>query len=219
MGMAGPQPGWYPDPTGAPGQRYWDGNAWTTQADSALASYAGPPGSDPGFLHLLRFLGVGMLLDAAFFLLVGFVWAAFIFDKTGYRKRDVLLLFIPLYGTVVFIISSWRYTARRVYWTPWADRPSAVITGWKRPVAIAGGWVLITLLVVGAAAGPRSSQHKLSASDVAACLSLRGLAPSSDQANELELAVRAGVVAAPSLDLATRIDSLCTGPLAPTPSQ
>jgi hypothetical protein len=25
-----PPPGWYPDPAGAPGRRYWDGGAWTT---------------------------------------------------------------------------------------------------------------------------------------------------------------------------------------------
>jgi hypothetical protein len=24
-----PPPGWYPDPSGAPGQRYWDGRTWT----------------------------------------------------------------------------------------------------------------------------------------------------------------------------------------------
>jgi hypothetical protein len=33
-------PGWYPDPSGAPGQRYWDGVAWT---DARLA----PPGWQP----------------------------------------------------------------------------------------------------------------------------------------------------------------------------
>ena len=26
-----PTPGWYPDPSGAPVQRFWDGNAWTAQ--------------------------------------------------------------------------------------------------------------------------------------------------------------------------------------------
>jgi len=123
------------------------------------------------------------------------------------------------------------------------------MTGWQRPVAIAGGWVLGPLLILGTVAGSLSSQHELSASDVAACLSFLRLAPSSDQPNELELAVRAGditdivaamnqdladanlqlspdlrqamqsFVAAPSLDLAAQIDNLCTGPLAPTPGQ
>jgi Protein of unknown function (DUF2510) len=28
MGEPSPPPGWYPDPSGAPGQRYWDGQQW-----------------------------------------------------------------------------------------------------------------------------------------------------------------------------------------------
>jgi len=31
-GLTAPQPGWYPDPSGAPGQRYWDGQQWTEVA-------------------------------------------------------------------------------------------------------------------------------------------------------------------------------------------
>jgi TM2 domain/Protein of unknown function (DUF2510) len=31
------QPGWYPDPTGAPQSRYWDGIGWTDQYGPALA--------------------------------------------------------------------------------------------------------------------------------------------------------------------------------------
>lgn len=27
--MSNPQPGWYPNPSGEPGQRYWDGTEWT----------------------------------------------------------------------------------------------------------------------------------------------------------------------------------------------
>jgi hypothetical protein len=30
-----PSPGWYPDPTGAPGQKYWDGHAWHMAVPSA----------------------------------------------------------------------------------------------------------------------------------------------------------------------------------------
>jgi threonine/homoserine/homoserine lactone efflux protein len=29
MNAPAPLPGWYPDPSGAPGQRYWDGQQWT----------------------------------------------------------------------------------------------------------------------------------------------------------------------------------------------
>lgn len=36
-------PGWYPDPSGAPLQRFWDGNAWTSQT---AAGYP-PVGQQP----------------------------------------------------------------------------------------------------------------------------------------------------------------------------
>jgi hypothetical protein len=38
--MTASPPGWYPDPSGVPGQRYWDGIAWT---DGRIA----PPGRQP----------------------------------------------------------------------------------------------------------------------------------------------------------------------------
>jgi hypothetical protein len=34
------EPGWYPDPSGGPGQIYWDGHAWQT-----------PPTPPPGYVH------------------------------------------------------------------------------------------------------------------------------------------------------------------------
>ena len=42
-----PQAGWYPDPSGAGGQRWWDGTAWSENvapAAGAVAAYAGAPG-------------------------------------------------------------------------------------------------------------------------------------------------------------------------------
>ncbi len=44
--MSNPPAGWYPDPSGAPGQRYWDGQSWTAAAvavlDATPMASAGP---------------------------------------------------------------------------------------------------------------------------------------------------------------------------------
>lgn len=60
-----PQPGWYPDPSGGPGQRYFDGHQWTVAAPPAPT----PPsqilvvGGPNNALHLaLTFLTCGMWL-------------------------------------------------------------------------------------------------------------------------------------------------------------
>jgi len=37
MGATSPAPGWYPDPSGAPGQRYFDGQQWTIPAPPPVA--------------------------------------------------------------------------------------------------------------------------------------------------------------------------------------
>jgi hypothetical protein len=34
-GLTAPRPGWYPDPSGVPGQRYWNGQQWTAQTPSS----------------------------------------------------------------------------------------------------------------------------------------------------------------------------------------
>jgi hypothetical protein len=41
-----PPPGWYPNPSGAPGQRYWDGKEWTIVA--APPAVAAPPRAQTG---------------------------------------------------------------------------------------------------------------------------------------------------------------------------
>ncbi len=36
MAAPAPPPGWYPDPSGAPGQRYWDGHTWHTATPASV---------------------------------------------------------------------------------------------------------------------------------------------------------------------------------------
>jgi uncharacterized protein YxjI len=48
-----PPPGWYPDPAGGGGTRWWDGQGWTDHVQQAapppLPPPAGPPPAAPGF--------------------------------------------------------------------------------------------------------------------------------------------------------------------------
>ena len=48
--MTSPQqtpPGWYPDPSGGGGQRYWDGSQWTDNFSGGGGAPAGAPGYSP----------------------------------------------------------------------------------------------------------------------------------------------------------------------------
>ena len=76
-------------------------------------------------MHFLRFLGISILMGALAPVLIGVIWRIISLSKVGYRKRDVLLLVIPIVNIVVSIKTMWRYTAKNVYWTPREDRPSS----------------------------------------------------------------------------------------------
>jgi hypothetical protein len=112
-----------------------------------------PPGAvlqdDPTFAHILRFLGVSFAVGFSCLVLVGFFWIAHIRSRTGYRKRDTLSIFVPYYGWFVWVVTTWRYTARDVYWEPREDRPSAILSGVNRPLSIALGWILFPIFTIG----------------------------------------------------------------------
>lgn len=79
---------------------------------------------DPGFMHFLRFLGILILMSALSAVLIGLVWFVIALSSTGRRKRDVLMLFIPIWGVILNVQTMWRYTAKNVYWSVRDDRPS-----------------------------------------------------------------------------------------------
>ena len=47
-GYPGAPPGWYADPAGGPGQRWWDGYAWTRRPPPCRRCRPPPPGFPPG---------------------------------------------------------------------------------------------------------------------------------------------------------------------------
>jgi hypothetical protein len=125
----------------------------------AAATSAAPPSpllqhspiveDDPWLGHLLRMIGVYAAQTAALYAcLAGLVWEAHMFSRTGYRKRDMLWLFVPVWNVVVTTRCLWRYTARDVYWSPRDDRPSDVLRGWQRPASIALGWAALPIAAV-----------------------------------------------------------------------
>jgi len=119
---------------------------------SAVAVPEPEPVRDPWLLHALRFIGVGLLLVLAWTtFILGLLWRMRMFTVTGYRKRDVLWEWVPIIGTIAETRTLWRYTAREVYWEPREDRPSQVLDGWARPLAIGAGWLTVPLFAAGAA--------------------------------------------------------------------
>jgi hypothetical protein len=101
----------------------------------------GPPVHDGWWGHLVRYLGVGALVGLGHVVVVGLFWTAAILNRTGYRKRDVALLFVPVLGPFFLIVALWRYTAKSAYWSPRADRPSAPADRTVRPLLVGGGWL------------------------------------------------------------------------------
>ncbi len=69
----------------------------------------------PHFLRwiLLQFALVGAMLPLY---IPMFIWSGNILAKTGYRKIDLLWLFVPVAGTIVFTRTQWRYCSKTCYW-------------------------------------------------------------------------------------------------------
>jgi hypothetical protein len=120
-GFAGP--GWYADPRHTGNLLWWDGDGRWTDHDRTL-----PPESN-WLLHLALFTAAAAILYVACSLLVGFVVVGMAMRITGRRGRDVLMLLIPIWGSIVFVQTVWRLTANRIGWLPRTDRPSKPLFG------------------------------------------------------------------------------------------
>jgi len=82
---AGPPPGWYRDPAGGTGQRWWDGHAWTGHVHApAPGGYGTPPFTDAGrAAHDTRtvLIVVGMMLVLPVVAVVAIVAVTFLGRK------------------------------------------------------------------------------------------------------------------------------------------
>ena len=98
---------------------------------SATAGAASAPSAvaaeDSGGKHFLRFLGVYLAVSLLSVVVVGLVWFASMLSHTGRRKRDVLMLMIPVWGAIVTVQTIWRASAKSVYWAQREDRPSKTL--------------------------------------------------------------------------------------------
>ena len=123
----------------------------TQDAQSTEAGVDATPARarDPWLGHLFRFLGLYFLIAAANIILVGFVLLLGLLDRTGRRKRDLLLALVPFVNIVVIVQTLWRSTARSVSWSPREDRPSSPLQGAVRTWSIAIGWGVGALAIVG----------------------------------------------------------------------
>lgn len=88
------QPGWYPDPSGAPGQRYFDGANWTDQRAAAQQTqpqyvYVAPPKKKPIWPWVL--LAIFVVIFLAFGACVAFVGGvANEIDKETKREVEII---------------------------------------------------------------------------------------------------------------------------------
>lgn len=122
--------------------------------------------ADPFLLHLLRHLGVwlgfqvlvlgGWMLGQPAVAMAGIVAAGIaasgVLTATGYRRRDLVLLVVPVVSLVVGHRCVWRYTSRYVYWEH-SPQSRSGRHSW-RPAAIALGWIGFPVLLAVTASAP-----------------------------------------------------------------
>jgi hypothetical protein len=116
------EPGWYTDQRNPEVMIWWDGYRWK-DANGIL------PGPDNRLVHFLLFAVATVVAYFALGFLVGFVAVPFVLRSTGRRGRDFFMLFIPIWGAVVFVQTLWRLSAQRMCWLPRRDLPSKPLFG------------------------------------------------------------------------------------------
>jgi hypothetical protein len=85
--MTAPPPGWYPDPSGAPGRRYWDGRQFVAAPGPPFGQpHYGPPFGQPNYRPNPKNTPTGALIARNVCLVLGgiasVVWLAMRFSMT-----------------------------------------------------------------------------------------------------------------------------------------
>ncbi|MFC6356343.1 DUF2510 domain-containing protein [Luethyella okanaganae] len=129
------QPGWYPDPSGAPGQRWWNGHQWTNDIHPPAYPIEATPVVRPGtpvynvFIWLAVFVPPLAIIPIFFWDLSGYLEAS-MYSPTV----SLLMIFDPAYLltmvvgwlayglTVLFAFLDWRILRNDGYLRPfhWA---------------------------------------------------------------------------------------------------
>lgn len=100
--------GWYPDPEGRPDERYWDGDAWTSEFRAPLAPQLPPPVTSPVTSQVALFAPgtvspksrLATLLFAIF--LGGFGVHSFFVGKVGIGIAQIAITVLS-FGTLFWI--------------------------------------------------------------------------------------------------------------------
>jgi hypothetical protein len=123
-------PGWYPDPTGGPGKRWWDGREWTGRRSIASTTTGLPP-LGPRFARLADLVGRLLLANAALSLLT-LVVERFVHRETLFEVLALTALGLTLVTGVAWCAWQWRMAVSSP--DHLRRRPGVHIAAWLIPV-------------------------------------------------------------------------------------
>jgi len=124
-------PGWYADPTGGAGLRWWDGQEWTGRRSIASRGTDLPP-LGPRFARLGDLLGLLLLVNAALSLLT-LVVERFVHHEAVFQALAVVALLLLLATGVAWCAWQWRMAVSSP--DHLRRRPVLHVGGWFIPVA------------------------------------------------------------------------------------
>ena len=135
-------PGWYPDPSGAAGQRYWDGQLWTEHlagppaAAAPVMTYAGPPARSIGFGEAVS-RGLRGWSDYSSRATVAEYWWFVLFE---------IAVLVPLYIIGIVVLAATARTSSSSSSTGTSSSTSVELTG----ISTIGIIIVIVLFLVAA---------------------------------------------------------------------